>query len=114
MVDLPPPVGPTTPTNWPGSISKLTPLSTGDVGSVAELHLVEADRAPDRRRQHACVGSFRDHVVGVENGAHPIHSDRRLRDGIRHAGKVFHRLEKLGQIGREIRSKLRRSWCRQE
>ena len=52
-VDLPPPNGPTSAVNLPGWATKLMPRSTGAIGTVRKIHIVEFDtrgRQPQRRQ----------------------------------------------------------------
>ena len=76
---------------------KLTSLSTGASGDVAEGDVLEDDLALDGRGFDR-VGLLGNDVVGIEDGANAVDADRSLRNGVGGGGQVFHRLEELAEV----------------
>ncbi len=92
MVDLPPPVGPTTPDHLARLDGEAHIAQHRTARIIGEGHVIEDDFPVNRLL--AGIRLFGKDGVRVEDGPDAFHRHCRLGNGVIHAGQVFHRLEK--------------------
>ena len=97
MVDLPAPVGPTTPTNSSALNFETDVSEDGRGGIVSEGNVFELDVASERFGLQR-IGLLGGDTVGIEDSANAFGANGGLGDGVGASGKVFDRLEELGEI----------------